>query len=561
MGLANPNLWPHQRISPQEPAELTPAAVATALQQLQQTGNVRLERLGSSARGRAINQATVGAGPTRVLAWSQMHGDEPTHTAMLLDVLAWLAGDDAAAVALRQACTFACVPMLNPDGAVLGTRQNAQGIDVNRDARRLQSPEGRVLHDLVTGFQPQFAFNLHNQNARSTVGRSRLPSVVALMAPPVDLAETETPGVRRAKQAAVCFAEAISQHCPGMISRYAASYMPRAFGEWVQTTGAATVLVEAGGMPADAPFDMVELHAAGFAAVLQAIANGRVESFDAARYDALPLDGEITRFDLLVRGALIQPGDDLPEFTADVGVNFAGGRRLATGPLVAGVIEELGDLEVTAGKATIDGAGLCCLPGRWAASAAGTPRQLPDDTTQAELLAAGVTTLLGVVDAEDEQALAALAKLHASGSAGRLLLNVGFLARTAGGDEAAVVSRLAAACWRGACAAVVDGLSESVVEQLHAAGIPCVAMSTLGREGQSPIVVSADSLPTEMLTCAGSMRGRVAKGAIADLIFYPADALQDPPAMVLVGGACAFRDGAPAGDRAGLLLAAQPATR
>ena len=38
-----------------------------------------------------------------------------------------------------------CIPMLNPDGAEAGIRFNAQDIDINRDSRRLETPEGRAL--------------------------------------------------------------------------------------------------------------------------------------------------------------------------------------------------------------------------------------------------------------------------------------------------------------------------------------------------------------------------------------------------------------------------------
>lgn len=554
MGSDSPShLWPHRRVSPHEPAELTPESVAATLKRLAAGGLIQLRTVGRSYLGREITAASIGGGPRRVLAWSQMHGDEPTHTAMLLDVLAWLAagGDDAQPV--LRGCTLTLAPMLNPDGAAVGTRHNAQGIDVNRDARRLQSPEGRILHDLVEEVRPHFAFNLHNQNARSTVGRSQLPSVVALMAPPIDLQETESPGVRRAKQAAVCFSGAVAPHCPGMVSRYAASYMPRAFGEWVQTTGAATVLVEAGGMPADAPFDMVELHAMGFARTLKAIAGDRIESFDASLYDALPLDGEITRFDLLVREATIVRGHDHAAFLADLGINFPGGQRLQAGRPQAGVIEELGDLQVTSGKAEINAAGMACRAGRWVVSSGVSPVRLPDRDAVAELLHRGATSCLGGVDVDDANEMAALERLRQSCE---FPLNLGFLARLSRTGDGDAVARLAMACLGGACGVAADRLDVATRNELQRLRIPVVDRDRLtGQAGPGGTrIVSACQLPRELRGATNTLHGVIGKDAAADLVLFRDAAGEGNATTVLVGGVAVLLEDAVTDSRPGGLL-------
>ncbi len=195
------------RVSPADPSTLRCEDVERALVRLAEASALRLtvERFAESYQGRPIYLATVGSGPRRVLLWSQMHGDEPTHTAVLLDLLSYLtkcSGEPAAAEILAGTTLYA-LPMLCPDGAAAGTRFNAQHIDVNRDALRLETPEGRALYRAVETLRPEFGFNLHNQNARTAIGIPPKPAAVALMAPPLDAASTETAQIRK-RQASGC---------------------------------------------------------------------------------------------------------------------------------------------------------------------------------------------------------------------------------------------------------------------------------------------------------------------------------------------------------------------
>ena len=118
---------------------------------MRSTGRLKVEKFAESIEGRPIYLATIGSGPRRVLLWSQMHGDEPTHTAVLLDLANYLLQSPAKpqAADILTGCTLHFIPMLNPDGAEAVMRFNAQGIDINRDARRLATPEGRALRRAV----------------------------------------------------------------------------------------------------------------------------------------------------------------------------------------------------------------------------------------------------------------------------------------------------------------------------------------------------------------------------------------------------------------------------
>lgn len=160
----------------------------TALDPLLKSNALRVTPVGTSTHGRALRAITFGTGPTTVFLWSQMHGDESTATMALADILSWLGAPDRDALrdTLAVRLTLVMLPMLNPDGAELFQRENAVGVDVNRDVRRLATAEARTLKAVRDSIKPAFGFNLHDQNAR-TLGRPGGQRVgIALLAPAAD---------------------------------------------------------------------------------------------------------------------------------------------------------------------------------------------------------------------------------------------------------------------------------------------------------------------------------------------------------------------------------------
>ena len=145
--------WPHTvEISPfalkHEELRARLAAIAARY-----PGLFSIAEEGVSGEGRNIPLLVVGDGPTTVLLWSQMHGDEPTATSALLDVLEHLGRtrETPDTERLLSRLTLAIIPMLNPDGAERTRRTNAQGIDINRDALRLRRPRGASSSPCATG--------------------------------------------------------------------------------------------------------------------------------------------------------------------------------------------------------------------------------------------------------------------------------------------------------------------------------------------------------------------------------------------------------------------------
>ncbi len=85
-------IWDAEHISPALPPLLDHDEVVRRLDAIVDASPdlFTMEKIGESVEGRSINYVRVGNGPTGVMLWSQMHGDEPTATAALFDVFDFL---------------------------------------------------------------------------------------------------------------------------------------------------------------------------------------------------------------------------------------------------------------------------------------------------------------------------------------------------------------------------------------------------------------------------------------------------------------------------------------
>ncbi len=313
------------------------------------------EQIGQSVQHRSIHLVRLGTGETKILLWSQMHGNEPTATAALFDIFYYLLKNRETPLVqnILENTTILAVPMLNPDGAEKFARRNAQGIDINRDARDLQSPEGRLLFHLKEKYQPAFGFNLHDQNARRTVGTSNKLAAIALMAPPFDARDSDNPVRIRAKKIAAVIREALAPHIAGHIAKYDADYMPRAFGDSMQNWGVSTVLIESGGWQENRTEFLEKMNFIALLSSFKAIADGSYQQADVSAYESLPKNGRML-YDLIIRDVSVIDGTGIPPFRTDIAINYHNG---------TGTIADLGDLDIFAGKETIDGKGLTLTPG------------------------------------------------------------------------------------------------------------------------------------------------------------------------------------------------------
>lgn len=534
------------------PARLRHKDIVEALQKLRELrpAGLELQGIGNSYEGRSIYSVTMGTGPTRVFAWSQMHGNEPTHTAVLLDLIDLLQRSPQKQICkdILSECTLLMVPMLNPDGAERYIRRTAQDIDMNRDALHLATPEGRLLRKLVEDFKPDFAFNLHNQQAGTSVDGKKA-AAVSLLVPPIDEPDTQTEWTERAKQVAGIFRNAIEPHCKGMISRYDADYMPRCFGEWVQQQKVSTITLEAGGWSTVDTGPLVQLHFVGFINALEAIANGCYVSVDVADYNSLPRSSDQYLFDVIVRDAKIVPGDEHKPFAADLGINFTVQEDRV--PVErGGRIDDFGDLCVTSGKTEYAGDNLLWTPGRIAYIPKFNPRKLPSKSESAELFELGVTTLIGKVSLEDESEISALAVLDVNSP---LPINIGFVASCPDTTKHSTTNQLLRAISLGVLGLVAN-IDENMQSTLDWFNIPLLSESDLPRPEVMPqnLALLAEQIRRTASLLGLNSRGSVKLGTPADLLAF-AETPRDLR-RVMLGGRVVLESGQTSSEMNGILL-------
>lgn len=288
------------------------------------SGTIKAQPLGQSAEGRTISLYTFGTGATKVLLWSQMHGDEPTATMALMDIFSFLSQrpDHEITRLIQSKLTLLVIPMLNPDGAERFTRRTAQLIDMNRDAAALTTPEANILRNAQKQLQPQFGFNLHDQDPRYSVGQTTKVAAIALLAPATDEKRGDNAVRARAKKVAAGFARTLEQFIPGHVAKYDDTYEPRAFGDRVQQWGTSTVLVESGGWPKDREkMFLRKLNCIGILNSLVSIAAADFEQNDLSAYESLPFNTK-NLYDLIVRGIEFKGENNAPTLKADIAFNL-----------------------------------------------------------------------------------------------------------------------------------------------------------------------------------------------------------------------------------------------
>ena len=363
--------WPEERFETTVAPCLRHDGLMKSLEALESRfpTELRVEEVGTSLLGRSIRMLTLGRGVKKILLWSQMHGDEPSATPALLDIAHYLLehGDQPAARSILDRFTLLMIPMLNPDGAEIYERRNAQGIDINRDALNLATPEGRILKRIRDAHEPMLGFNLHDQNRRTAVGDTGLLATNAVLAVAGDAENTLTPGRLRAKRACTAIVEALAPFVPGGMARYDEDFSPRAFGDNLTAWGTPVVLIESGGVPSGHQFTVLtRLNFVAILTVLDGLARDDLAGYDPQVYENLHRNNSNAWSDVVVRGGyLLQPGTSRA-YRADLAFDRLQDDRqvvgCSTGDQARSRIFEIGDARFLGAGQSVDAGGSLLLP-------------------------------------------------------------------------------------------------------------------------------------------------------------------------------------------------------
>ena len=214
------------------------------LQKLNTDNQVRI--IGKSVLEKPIYLYQIGKGETRIFLWSQMHGNESTTTKALFDFINLLNSGSELADKLLDTFTFCCIPMLNPDGATLYTRENANKVDLNRDSQDLTQPESKLLRETFESFKPHYCYNLHDQRTIFGVGDSGKPATLSFLAPAYNEEREINESRLKAINLIAGINEVLQQYIPNQIGRFDDSFNINCIGDTFQYLGAPTLLFEAG---------------------------------------------------------------------------------------------------------------------------------------------------------------------------------------------------------------------------------------------------------------------------------------------------------------------------
>ncbi len=363
-------MWEKEHVSKILPSNVRHKDLKVYLEHLKKIG-IKVDEVGRSVSNREIYQAEFGKGPIRVFLWSQMHGDEPTATSAVIDLLAILHThrEKDWVRQIERTMTIRIVPMLNPDGSDAYIRRNMQGLDINRDAINLKSPEAQLLKKLRDEWSPEIGFNLHNQNSLTTAGQTYKQAAISFLVVFGDAQKTSSAGHERNKRLVSAMTQAIQGYIPGNIGRYDDGFAPTAFGDNFSAWGTPVILIETGALHGQSEMFLVKMNFIAIATALRSLADGSQKNISPIVYDQLPHNTSGRLFNFIFRNASVidstKPNDIV---ITDIGANTDRRRAEFTAPTL---VRKIGDLSLFGGVEEFDARNFYAI-GRFQPLAAGS---------------------------------------------------------------------------------------------------------------------------------------------------------------------------------------------
>ena len=269
-----------------------------------------LKEIGVSVLGKPIHSIQFGNGSIKILAWSQMHGNESTTTKAIFDLLNYISlhKEEPLVESILNNCSLCIIPMLNPDGAEAYTRVNANEIDLNRDAQDLSQPESRILSQVFKNFNPDFCLNLHDQRTIFSAGNNPEPAVLSFLTPSMDKDRQIFPSRIKSMQLIAKIAQDLSDLLPGRIGRYDDGFNINCTGDTFQSTKTPTILFEAGHFPGDYKREETRKYVfLALVSVLKSISEKNFQQIDYQKYQEIPENEKLFN-DIILRDANSENG-------------------------------------------------------------------------------------------------------------------------------------------------------------------------------------------------------------------------------------------------------------
>jgi len=259
--------------------------------------------LGTSTGNKPIFYFKLGSGTKKILIWSQMHGNESTSTKALFDSLLYFLniGKD-----ILSLVSLHIIPILNPDGAMLYTRENINKVDLNRDASSLSQKESVLLRDLYEHINPDFCFNLHDQRSIYSVSSNKKPSILSFLSPSADMLKSVTDSRLTSMKIISSINNALNKMIPGCISRYKDDFNENCVGDTFQSLKTPTLLFESGHYNSDYQRENTRKYMC-FALILslKSIAFNEFKNFDKNDYYSIPENSSYLT-DIFIRNVKIK---------------------------------------------------------------------------------------------------------------------------------------------------------------------------------------------------------------------------------------------------------------